>query len=481
MPNGSYQGAHTTASAERSSAGTSARGDRRRGTAPGPRRRQRAASACSRASVGIAGCPRRRAADDAARRPAPAASAATDLVDALAPHQPADAHQPRPPARAAATGPSGENARVSTPQGTTRHAAAVGAPCGSARTPRRRRSRGRGRRGGRAPARRAIRPAGWCRRAPWWRRLTLPSAWKVWTTGCPGRASAAVAASPDIQKWACTTSGGSARQARSSPSASAGMCGRSSSFGIGRAGPASTWRDDRRRGAAARARAGRGRRGGCSTVTSWPAAASARLSSPTCTFCPPASTPPRAASGLACSETIAMRTGQLLLECSTARRAARCGGTGRRSTARSSTASQSARNRASAEARQRGRAGGPPAPRSPRRGRRRASAGRRAAAPGRWRAPRPRAARPRPPRSSPARRPACPAASPRSATARARSSARVHVGARGGRARRACGAGAGRRRRGRGRSPRCSVRPSTPMPKTSSGAASANRAAGRCR
>jgi len=45
------------------------------------------------------------------------------------------------------------------------------------------------------------------------------------------------------------------------------------------------------------------------TVTSCPAAASAVPSSRTWTFCPPASTPPTAASGLACSDTMAIRTG----------------------------------------------------------------------------------------------------------------------------------------------------------------------------
>src|SRR5690606_23516769 len=42
------------------------------------------------------------------------------------------------------------------------------------------------------------------------------------------------------------------------------------------------------------------------TVTSCPRRVRAADSSATCTFCPPASTPPSAANGLACSETIAI-------------------------------------------------------------------------------------------------------------------------------------------------------------------------------
>ena len=49
--------------------------------------------------------------------------------------------------------------------------------------------------------------AGWCPRLPWCRRLTVPSAWNVCTTGMAVPRAASSAASPDIQKCAWTTSG----------------------------------------------------------------------------------------------------------------------------------------------------------------------------------------------------------------------------------------------------------------------------------
>ena len=42
---------------------------------------------------------------------------------------------------------------------------------------------------------------------PWCRRFTTPSAWNVCTTGMPSGPAARSDAQPDIQKWACTTSG----------------------------------------------------------------------------------------------------------------------------------------------------------------------------------------------------------------------------------------------------------------------------------
>ena len=116
---------------------------------------------------------------------------------------------------------------------------------------------------------------------------------------------------PDIQKWACTTSGAS----RAAHAAS--QRGGRTPAGTGHE---LVLRHGRRRARVdvphGDARAHGARRRGCRsssrrvhTVTSCPAAASAVLSSATCTFCPPASTPPTAASGLACSDTIAMRIG----------------------------------------------------------------------------------------------------------------------------------------------------------------------------
>ena len=160
--------------------------------------------------------------------------------------------------------------------------------------------------------------AGLVSAAPWCRRLTTPSAWKVCATGIgppPVRActcaTASSAACPDIQKCACTTSGRSTNHSAASTAANVPMYGKSSSFGTARAGPASTWtsstpgRSSTRTGSSAESRR-------VYTVTWWPRSASAADNSATWTFCPPASTPPRVASGLACSETIATFIGHSL-------------------------------------------------------------------------------------------------------------------------------------------------------------------------
>ena len=68
----------------------------------------------------------------------------------------------------------------------------------------------------------ATRPGGLVSSAPWWRRFTLPRAWKVCTTGRPSGAAADTAAMPDIQKWACTTSGRRAAQSAPRVRANAG-------------------------------------------------------------------------------------------------------------------------------------------------------------------------------------------------------------------------------------------------------------------
>ena len=60
-------------------------------------------------------------------------------------------------------------------------------------------------------ARARARSAGLVSASRWWRRLTLPSAWKVWATGTPRRRPARSAARPDIQKCPCTTSGSPVR------------------------------------------------------------------------------------------------------------------------------------------------------------------------------------------------------------------------------------------------------------------------------
>jgi hypothetical protein len=216
--------------------------------------------------------------------------------------RPSDSSRGRSPRGAA--GPSGVNRAVSTPHGTTairRRGAPIRTSSNTSSV-----QVASTRSAWRATASSArTRPPGLVSSAPWWRRFTLPSAWKVCTAGNRSRA-AARATIPDIQKWPCTMSGGSAVQASSSTRVNAGRCGTSSSFGTDRAGPAATWRTTTpgRTGTASGA-ASSSRR--VHTVISCPLSASAELSSRTWTFCPPASAPPSAASGLACSETIAMR------------------------------------------------------------------------------------------------------------------------------------------------------------------------------
>ncbi len=101
IPNGSYQGTHTTASAERSSAGTSGRA-----TAPSRRTRSAtpaAAAACrsrrasgSRSQRGTVLAGAVRAAGDQQLDPRQPAQRRDDLVDALAPDEAAQHDQPGP-------------------------------------------------------------------------------------------------------------------------------------------------------------------------------------------------------------------------------------------------------------------------------------------------------------------------------------------------------------------------------------------------
>jgi len=138
-----------------------------------------------------------------------------------------------------AAGPSGRNIETSTPHGTT--------VMPWAGTPRRASSRSSSEEvASTAATSRAIatsmriRDSGLASRAPWWRRLTTPREWNVWTTGRPCPRAPASAARPLIQKCACTTSGGSRshRAARYRPNRD--MYGSSRSFGSAAGGPAGT-------------------------------------------------------------------------------------------------------------------------------------------------------------------------------------------------------------------------------------------------
>ena len=138
-----------------------------------------------------------------------------------------------------ATGPRGVNTVVSTPQGTTEtrslsrpsrrssntSSEQVATTCATVRHSDRSSS---------------MRCGGEVSAAPWWRRLTEPSAWKVCRTGTGIGPAAATAASPLIQKCACTRSGGRCAHSRRSTAANAGMCRSRSSLGSTRAGPAVT-------------------------------------------------------------------------------------------------------------------------------------------------------------------------------------------------------------------------------------------------
>src|SRR5918995_5313476 len=118
----------------------------------------------------------------------------------------------------------------------------------------------------------------------------------------PSRSPASVAARPDIQKWAWTTSGRVRPHCRSRSSANSPMYGSSSSFGIGTGGPASAWSTTTRRWKRTDRRSDGSSRRVCTTMSA-PNLASPAASAATYTFWPPASTPPMSASGLACSET----------------------------------------------------------------------------------------------------------------------------------------------------------------------------------
>ena len=465
MPNGSYQGAHTTASAERSNARHPLRG------AAAPRKRTRsrdpALGGQSRPAAPRSGSSGPGSAGHAPARPSGTAASAAiasstplrrtsrpTLTSRGRPLRASDravrgeraSRRPRraPPGSGAAARPCRISSKTSSLQvAMTRSAPRATRPLGA------------------RPARRAG-----VARSPWCRRLTLPSAWKVCTVGTPDVPGGREPASPDIQKCACTTSGGSPAPGRVQPVAPAPA--RAVTQLVFRASAAPGRRrqvpDLAPRGASAHA-LGQARRssGGSTPSPRGRAAASARASSLTCTFCPPASGLPGAASGLACSDdhVDAHRPSASSPTWSVRRRAVR---RVRWSVdARSSTLVPVGRGSGPARSGP-ARAGARPDP--ARCGRRGPVGDAARAGPGASRAgsvahtPAVRRHGLRPPRWSRARPPACPAAWPRSATVRARSSAAGAGRRGGGPARRACGAAAGRRGRGRGRTRGGRSRPS---------------------
>ena len=179
MPNGSYQGAHTTASAERSNAGTSRAGDLAEEPHP-VRDAAPPASVLQPRAVGIR--PSRGTARDDELGLGHPRQRGDHLVDALAAHEPADAHHPRPAGAPLGDRPvRGERARVDA-AGHHGHAMAVGAhPDQLEQLVVARREDPVGAAGERPLG--ADPPGGLVSAPRWWRRLTLPSAWKVWTNG----------------------------------------------------------------------------------------------------------------------------------------------------------------------------------------------------------------------------------------------------------------------------------------------------------
>ncbi|OUD90792.1 hypothetical protein CMMCAS03_09580 [Clavibacter michiganensis subsp. michiganensis] len=256
MPNGSYQGAHTTTSAVRITAGMSAWETR-------PWRRTRSATPAARAAS-----IRRRA---SASSPASAASPDPPTMTSSTSRRPRRARIPRASiarstplrgtrrpttmtrigcvgsASAASSYARGVKCPMSTPHGiTVMRAASTPARTSSAASSEQVAMTASARRP--TPGSSSARAAGLVSSAPRWRRFTDPSAWKVCSTGGAAaaptgedasRAAASSAATPDIQKWLCTTSGRAVRQSARRPSASSPMCGSSSSLGTARAGPAS--------------------------------------------------------------------------------------------------------------------------------------------------------------------------------------------------------------------------------------------------
>ena len=311
MPNGSYQGTQTTASALRSRAGSSARPTRPRkctrsstwALRASARSRPTSGSVSTSAASGPPATTSSASGPPLLTRPASAEIALPMPLRST--RRPTYTSRARPGVRSSAS-PIGRKVSRSTPHGTTEM---------RLRSPPRRSSSKTSSlqvatmRSHSSTRRRSTssRSGGLVSREPWWRRFTTPSAWKVMTTGIPSGRAASRAAYPLIQKCACTTSGRRRDHWRRRSSAKASMYGNRVSLETTSAGPAGTWSTvtpvpmGTRRGSA------RSSRRVC-TTTSTPRRPIACARAATCTFCPPASTPPRVASGLACSETMATLT-----------------------------------------------------------------------------------------------------------------------------------------------------------------------------
>ncbi|KZX19827.1 hypothetical protein ACH61_03073 [Rathayibacter tanaceti] len=248
MPNGSYQGAQTTTSAERSIAGIAV-------CESWPTKSTRSATprleatACSRwysgSAVRASPEPEPPTTTSSASCPASTSRASASIAMPMplrGTRRPIVISRARSPR--GAREPRTENRSMSTPQGTT-EMRAVGTPrplssnasseqvatIPSARWP--------------TPGSSQARSSGLVSSAPCCRRLTTPRAWKVCTTGTrrPVARStcseASSAATPDIQKWLCTRSGRSCSHSSARSIAKSPMNGNSSSFETRLGGPAS--------------------------------------------------------------------------------------------------------------------------------------------------------------------------------------------------------------------------------------------------
>ena len=326
MPNGSYQGTHDHHVGRPQQGRARRDGPPRRAARRGRRRR---GGGRGRAGAGPRG--RRRA----RRRAGPPATSSSvpgqrrqggdHVVDALAGDQAADDHEPvaAPAGRRGRSGRA-ERRRVDAARH-DRHPVGVAAEGGelvdlvASTSPRRGRPRAgagprpRTRAAGLVSALALVAPL---HHAEGVERLHAAAA------GRRAPAGPARAAHPDIQKWACTTSGGRAAHRRRSARGEVGHVRPQLVLGDRPPGAGDDVLDLARPGAM-RTRGGRsGASARVDTVTSQPRPARWAASAATWTFCPPASASPSDASGLACSETSSTRSG-LIADASA------CGRTGR--------------------------------------------------------------------------------------------------------------------------------------------------------
>lgn len=248
MPNGSYQGVQTTASAEPSKAGS-----RSLGTAPSSRTRpatpSRDASSSRRRASGSRGS------SDGSGPPAISSSAPGSRTSAsmMVSYPLRGTSRPTLTSRTVASGDQSGETAAATPDRAAGWKRSRSTPHGIASTrpgslPRASSSVISSRQVAMIPSACRTRLCSTTRRCageessrPWWRRFTTPRAWKVTRYGSRCVRAARWLAQPDIQKWACRTSTRSRSTASVNRWAKVSMCGQRSSFASRRVGPAGRW------------------------------------------------------------------------------------------------------------------------------------------------------------------------------------------------------------------------------------------------